>query len=132
MSKKKTKAEEPKRIYKETIDIEVEKSQDEIQGSKDKLQDLVMEKYNLEQSIEKAKLQLKEMAHKLKRATEECELTTRTEEVEAIVKVYANSMKKEYYVNDELHKTEDADRWDLQTDTDDLNYVEEEEEVTED
>ena len=49
------KQEEPKRIFKENVDIEVPKTAKKIAEDKQALTDLIMHKFELEQTIEKAK-----------------------------------------------------------------------------
>lgn len=127
MSKKSQIQEEPKRIYREEIEIEVPKSPEEKAKDQAKFNELVLERYQLEATIERAKERIASMRYELRSAADAASKDTAEVEVEAIVKVYPQSMKKEYYVDGILHHTEDAMRWDLQADVDDLNYVEEEE-----
>ncbi len=129
MSKKSPIQEEPKRIYRDEIEIEVPKSPEQKAKDMARFNELVLERYNLEFTIEKAKEKLSSMRYELRRAAEAANKDTEEVDVEAIVKVYPKAMKKEFYINDELHHTEDADEWDLQAHVDDLNYVEEEETV---
>lgn len=128
MSKKaKTKqAEEPKRIFKEEITIEVPKSQKEILEAQSKLQDLVMQRYKFEQQIEKAKLGINNLKNEIKEAEREANSDTKDQDIDAIVKVFPGRMEKEFWitVNGEevLHKTEECRSWELQAEVDDLNY----------
>ncbi len=127
MKKQKTTAqEEPKRIFKETMDIEVPKSEKEKQQAKDKLQELVMTKFGLENQIEECKKKLSGMKYHISRAAEDANSEKKEEEVEATIKIFAKSMKKEIYIDGQLHATETAERYELQADIDDENYKEEE------
>lgn len=129
MAKKTTQAkataEEPKRIFKETIKIQVPKTEKEKKQANEKLQELVMLKFSLEKQIEDCKKKLAGMKYDLSQAAEEAASETKEEDVEATIKIYAKSMKKEIWIKDQLHATEKADRYELQADIDDLNYQEE-------